>query len=99
MRQTTLETTQGQIDGLLSQRSSKCYLPEVASVGDWLNICPRAGWGSNPAGVAVAPPGCVEAFAVPVASVGAAPRACHRAVGPCCEVYGASVQGKSVSER
>ena len=30
----TLETTQGQIDGLLSQLPFKCYLPEVASVGD-----------------------------------------------------------------
>ena len=31
---TTLETTQGRIDGFLSQISSKCYPPEVASVGD-----------------------------------------------------------------
>ena len=31
---TTLETTQGQIDGFSSQLPSKCYLSEVASVGD-----------------------------------------------------------------
>ena len=30
----TLETTQGQIDGFLCQLLIKCYLPEVASVGD-----------------------------------------------------------------
>ena len=30
----TLETTQGQIDGFFSQLPFKCYLPEVASVGD-----------------------------------------------------------------
>ena len=30
----TLETTQGQIDGFFRQLPSKCYLPEVASVGD-----------------------------------------------------------------
>jgi len=33
-RKTTLETTQGQIDGFFSQLPSKYYLPEVASVGD-----------------------------------------------------------------
>ena len=33
-KQTTLETAQGQIDGLISQLRFKCYLPEVASVGD-----------------------------------------------------------------
>ena len=31
---TTLETTQGQIHGFLSQLQFKCCLPEVASVGD-----------------------------------------------------------------
>ena len=30
----TLETTQGRIDGLFGQLPFKCYLPEVASVGD-----------------------------------------------------------------
>ena len=30
----TLETTQGQIDGFVSQLPIKRYLPEVASVGD-----------------------------------------------------------------
>ena len=30
----TLETTQGQIDGFFNQLPFKCYLPEVASVGD-----------------------------------------------------------------
>ena len=30
----TLKTTQGQIDGFFSQLPYKCYLPEVASVGD-----------------------------------------------------------------
>ena len=35
-----LETTQRQMDGLLSQPPYKCYLPEVASVGDCLKICP-----------------------------------------------------------
>ena len=29
-----LETTQGQMDGFVSQFPFKCYLPEVASVGD-----------------------------------------------------------------
>ena len=37
---TALETTQGQIDGFRSQLPFKCYLPEVASVGDLLKICP-----------------------------------------------------------
>ena len=36
----TLEVTQGQIDGFFSQLPSKCYLTVVASVGDWLEICP-----------------------------------------------------------
>ena len=31
---TTLETTRGQIDGFFGQLPFKCYLPEVASVGD-----------------------------------------------------------------
>ena len=35
-----LDTTHGQIDGLLSQLPSQCHLPEVAPVGDWLKICP-----------------------------------------------------------
>jgi hypothetical protein len=30
----TLDTTRGQIDGFFSQHLFKCYLPEVASVGD-----------------------------------------------------------------
>ena len=33
-----LETTQGQIDGFVSQLQFKYFLPEVASVGDWLRI-------------------------------------------------------------
>ena len=37
--QATLETTKGEIDGLLGQL--KYYLPEVASVEDWLKICPQ----------------------------------------------------------
>ena len=36
----TLKTSQGQIDGFFSQLPFKCYLPEVASVGDALKICP-----------------------------------------------------------
>jgi hypothetical protein len=36
----TLETTQWQIDGFFGQLLFKCYLPEVASVGDELKICP-----------------------------------------------------------
>jgi len=28
------------MDGFLSQLPYKCYLEEVASVGDWLQICP-----------------------------------------------------------
>ena len=35
-----LEATQGQNDSLFSQLPYKCYLEEVASVGDWLKICP-----------------------------------------------------------
>jgi len=34
VRSTTLETTQGQTDGFLSQLPFKCYLPEVSFVGD-----------------------------------------------------------------
>ena len=30
----TQETTQGQIDGFFSELPFKCYLPEVASVGE-----------------------------------------------------------------
>ena len=37
---TTLETTQGQVDGSFSQLPFKFHLPEVASVGDCLEICP-----------------------------------------------------------
>ena len=44
----TLETPQGQKDGFFSQLPFKWYLPEVASVGDSLKICPwvasRVGW-------------------------------------------------------
>jgi hypothetical protein len=36
----TLETTQGQIDGFFSRLQFKFYLAEVASVGNWLKICP-----------------------------------------------------------
>jgi hypothetical protein len=32
--ESTLETTHGKINGLFSQVPFKCYLPEVASVGD-----------------------------------------------------------------
>jgi hypothetical protein len=38
VRSRTPETTQGQIDGFFSQPPFKCYLPEVASVGDTLAI-------------------------------------------------------------
>ena len=38
--QITLGIIQGQIDGFFSQLPFKCYLPEVASVGDSLQICP-----------------------------------------------------------
>ena len=40
-RGAALKTTQGQFDGFFSQLSYKCHLPEVASVEDWLKICPR----------------------------------------------------------
>ena len=36
----TLEATQGQIGGLLSQCLYKCHQTRVAYVGDWLEICP-----------------------------------------------------------
>ena len=36
----TLETTQGQMDGFFRRLIFKCFLPEVASVEDRLNICP-----------------------------------------------------------
>ena len=36
----TLETTHGQMGGFFSQLPFKCHLPEVASVADWLKICP-----------------------------------------------------------
>ena len=38
---TALEATWGQIDGFLSQHPYKCHLEEVASVGEWLKICPQ----------------------------------------------------------
>ena len=38
--QAALEATQGQIDGIFSQLPYKCHLEEVASVGDWLKMCP-----------------------------------------------------------
>jgi len=53
---TTLETTQGRIDGLLGQHPFKCYLQEVATVGDCLAICrwvaSRVGWSAQESGVA-----------------------------------------------
>ena len=39
-REVTLETSQGQIDGFFSQLPFKCYLSEVASVGNRLKTCP-----------------------------------------------------------
>ena len=36
----TLETPRRQIDGFFSQLPFKCFLPEVASVGYRLKICP-----------------------------------------------------------
>ena len=36
----TLEATQGQIDGFFSQFPCKCHPNRVASVGDPLEICP-----------------------------------------------------------
>ena len=36
-----LEATQGQMDGFFSQLPYKCYLEEVASVGNGLKICPQ----------------------------------------------------------
>ena len=36
-----LEATQGQMDGFFSRLPYKCHLEEVASVGDWLKICPQ----------------------------------------------------------
>jgi hypothetical protein len=40
LQSSTLETTQGQIDGFFSQIPFKFYLPEVASVEDGLEIFP-----------------------------------------------------------
>ena len=40
LRPPTLEMTQGQRDGFFSQLPFKCFLPEQASVGDRLEICP-----------------------------------------------------------
>ena len=37
----TLETTQGQIDGFFSQLPHTDHLEEVASVGYWIKICPQ----------------------------------------------------------
>ena len=46
-----LEASQGQIDGFFSQLPFKYNLPEVASVGDFLKICPwvasRVGGGGD----------------------------------------------------
>ena len=36
----TLEATQGQIDGFFSQLPHNCHQNRMASVGDWLKICP-----------------------------------------------------------
>ena len=36
-----LEATQGQMNGFLSQIPYKCRLEEVASMGDYLKICPQ----------------------------------------------------------
>ena len=35
-----LEEIQGQMDSILSHLPYKCYLEEVASMGDWLKIPP-----------------------------------------------------------
>jgi len=37
----TLETTQGQMGGVFSQLPYKYRFEEVASVGDWLKVCPQ----------------------------------------------------------
>jgi len=44
--QSALETTQGQTDGFFSKLPFKCYLPEVASVGESLKFAPGLppGW-------------------------------------------------------
>ena len=39
-RPSTLEATQGQNDSFFSQLPYKCHQNRVASVGDWLEICP-----------------------------------------------------------
>ena len=47
----TLEATQGKMDGFLSQLPYRCHLEEVASAGDWPEICPqfdsRVGFGGR----------------------------------------------------
>ena len=40
-RNAALEATQGQIDSFSSQLHDNYYLEEVASMGDWLKICPQ----------------------------------------------------------
>ena len=39
--QAALEATQGQINGFFSHLPYKCYLEEMASMGDWFKICPQ----------------------------------------------------------
>ena len=48
VRPFTMETTWGQIHNFCSQLPFKCYLPEIASVGDLLEICP---WVASRAGL------------------------------------------------
>ena len=38
---TALEATQGRMDGFFRQLPYKCYLEDVASVGDRLEFCPE----------------------------------------------------------
>jgi len=38
---TALEATQGQMDRFFGQLPHKCHFEDVASVGDWLQICPE----------------------------------------------------------
>ena len=47
----TLETTQGRIGGFFSQLPFKCFLPEVASVGNRFTICPWTASRVDPHGV------------------------------------------------
>ena len=41
MTVSAMEATQGQKDGSFSPLPYKCHLEEVASVGDYLKICPQ----------------------------------------------------------